>query len=492
MTGKNVIDSFADLHVVVLGDVILDSYVQGSTHRLAQEAPVPVVVVSDEHHQPGGAANTAANLADLGAKVSVLSVAGKDRTWRKLASELRSLGVDLTKVVTARRRSTIAKQRVVSADQILLRIDDGSVEALSADEERALIERLEAAWRKCDAVVVSDYDCGVLTPAIIDTLGRLQRERPIVLTVDSRRPGSFRDVRPSAAKPNYSEMCTLLGETPLEAGPDRVAHVRSLGERVLDATGATVAAVTMDVDGSIVFERGVAPYRTYTQPRPGSHANGAGDTFVSALTLALAGGTGGQAAAEIAATAAAVVLGQDGTTTCSAAALKEAFSSADKILPAQRVAARAEYHRKSGKTVVFTNGCFDILHRGHIAYLEKAKALGDVLVVAVNSDASVRRLKGPDRPVNTLEDRMRVLASLACVDHVVAFGEDTPVDLIRAVRPHVFVKGGDYEGRDVPEAQVMRELGGEARILPYIDDTSTTLLIERIRRAKGKTGTMAI
>jgi D-beta-D-heptose 7-phosphate kinase/D-beta-D-heptose 1-phosphate adenosyltransferase len=282
-------------------------------------------------------------------------------------------------------------------------------------------------------------------------------------------------------KPNYAEVCTLLGETPVGAGDARVEHVRALEPRALEATGAQVVAVTMDVDGSLVFERGVSAYRTFTLPQPGSHASGAGDTFVSALTLSLASGTGGQAASEIAATASLVVLGQDRTTTCSAAALKEAFSSSEKILPAERVAARAEYHRKSGKTVVFTNGCFDILHRGHTVYLERAKALGDVLIVAVNSDESVRRLKGPERPVNSLEDRMHVLASLRYVDHVVAFGEDTPEELIRAIKPHVFVKGGDYENKPVPEADVVRELGGTVRILPYVDNTSTTSLIERIR-----------
>lgn len=480
MSGTNIIDSWAGLTVAVLGDVILDSYLEGGARRLAQEAPVPVVTVAERRSMPGGAANTAANLAQLGARVRLLSVTGDDADWELLRAELESAGVDCSLVLADANRMTIAKRRVVASDQILVRVDEGDTDAVPAEDEELLVRRLHEALDTADAVVVSDYGYGVVTAPVIAALAS-RTYRRCVLTIDSRRLGQYREAQPTAVKPNYAELCALLDEPMLPPGDGRVEHVRTLEERALEATGAQVVAVTMDVDGALVFERGVTAYRTFTQPQPGSHASGAGDTFVSALALSLASGTGGQAAAEIAATASVVVLGQDRTTTCSASALKEAFATSEKILPAERVAARAEYHRKSGKTVVFTNGCFDILHRGHTAYLERAKALGDVLIVAVNSDASVRRLKGPDRPVNTLDDRMHVLASLRYVDHVVAFGEDTPELLIRAVKPHVFVKGGDYEDKPVPEADVVRELGGTVRILPYIENTSTTSMIERIR-----------
>jgi D-beta-D-heptose 7-phosphate kinase/D-beta-D-heptose 1-phosphate adenosyltransferase len=483
VSGKNIIDAWADLTVTVIGDVILDSYLEGGAYRLAQEAPVPVVTIAERRHMPGGAANTAANLAQLGARVRLLSVAGDDGDWMRLLKTLQGAGVDSSAVVTSRGRRTIAKRRVVASGQILVRIDEGDTFGIGGWEEALLLERVAEAVEGSDAVVVSDYGYGVVTPPLVAALARRPESRG-VLTVDSRHLGAYRDVRPTAVKPNYAEACALLGEQPRGPGEERVAHALMLQDALFTATGAHVVAVSLDVDGSLVFERGVAPYRTFSAPRPGSHASGAGDTFVAALTLALASGTGGQAAAEMAATASEVVLGEDRTTTCTAAALKEAFSTTEKILPADRVAARAEYHRKSGKTVVFTNGVFDILHRGHITYLEQAKALGDVLIVAINTDASVRRLKGPDRPVNSLEDRMHVLASLRPVDHVVAFGDDTSVELIRAVKPDVFVKGGDYEGRPVPEADVVRELGGTVRILPYIDNRSTTLMIERIRRAR--------
>jgi len=491
VSSKNIIDSWRDLTLGVVGDAILDCYLEGGAQRLAQEAPVPVVTVSERRFMPGGAANTAANIGQLGANVRLLSVTGDDADWALLRHTLKCCGVDCSHVVATPGRATIAKRRIVASEQILVRVDEGSTDDVPAAEENALVEHLHEALDECDAVVVSDYAYGVVTPAVVRALATRKRRR-CVLTIDSRHLGDYRAARPTAVKPNYAEVCALLGEKQLGAGDARVEQVLSLEERVLEATGATVAAVSMDVDGSIVFERGVTPYRTYAQPKPGSHASGAGDTFVAALTLALASGTGGQAAAEIAATASAVVLGQDRTTTCSASALKEAFALSEKILPAERVAARAEYHRKSGKTVVFTNGVFDILHRGHTMYLERTKALGDVLIVAVNSDESVRRLKGPERPVNPLEDRMHVLASLRYVDHVVAFGEDTPEALIRAVQPHVFVKGGDYEDKPVPEAEVVRELGGTVQILPYIENTSTTMLIERIRTSRKKAEALAM
>ena len=208
---------------------------------------------------------------------------------------------------------------------------------------------------------------------------------------------------------------------------------------------------------------------------------GAGDTFASALALALAAGAPTSTAAELASAAAAVVVGKERTATCSAQELREFVSAEGKyVSDLGRLAARVEFYRRQGEKVVFTNGCFDILHRGHITYLNRAKALGDVLIVGVNSDDGIRRLKGPDRPINSLEDRVQVLAALSCIDHLVAFDEDTPCNLIRAIRPHVFVKGGDYTRERLPEAPLVEELGGVVHILPYLQDRSTTGLIERI------------
>jgi D-beta-D-heptose 7-phosphate kinase/D-beta-D-heptose 1-phosphate adenosyltransferase len=242
------------------------------------------------------------------------------------------------------------------------------------------------------------------------------------------------------------------------------------------------SAVICGTQGALVFERGCPPYRTYAQPRPHSRAAGAGDTFLAALTLALAADGTTTQSAELASSAAAIVVAKEGTASCAAQELKDAYGRLDKRLPGEgRLAEVARGYREQGKRVVFTNGCFDILHRGHVSYLNRAKELGDVLFVGVNSDESVRRLKGDGRPVNTLEDRLQVLSALSCVDHVVGFGTDRPDDLIRAVRPHVFVKGGDYTVDTLPEAPLVRELGGAVEIIPLVEDRSTSGIIERIR-----------
>jgi D-beta-D-heptose 7-phosphate kinase / D-beta-D-heptose 1-phosphate adenosyltransferase len=301
-----------------------------------------------------------------------------------------------------------------------------------------------------------------------------------VVVVDSKHLPAYRTVGITAIKPNYAEAAQLLDTRPVD-GPTRVDFIATHGDRLLDLTGAQVAAVTLDTDGAILIERGRPPYRTYARPTHHSYAAGAGDTFLSALAMAIAAGADTPAAAEIAAAAAAIVVGKAGTVTCSAQALRAALSVEGKyITKLSRLLAQVELYRQQGHRIVFTNGCFDILHRGHITYLSRAKALGDVLIVGVNADAGVRRLKGPTRPINSLEDRAQVLAALSCVDHLIAFEEETPIQLIRALRPDVFVKGGDYTRASLPEAPVVEQLGGVVHILPYLADQSTTSIIERI------------
>jgi D-beta-D-heptose 7-phosphate kinase / D-beta-D-heptose 1-phosphate adenosyltransferase len=246
--------------------------------------------------------------------------------------------------------------------------------------------------------------------------------------------------------------------------------------------GAQVAAVTLDAEGALLFETGAPPYRTYARPVPASRATGAGDTFASVLALALAAGCQVPAAGELASAAATVAVGQAGTAVCAHSALRTAVAGdRGRVTDLEGLRARVERYRREGRRVMFTNGCFDLLHRGHVVHLNQAKALGDVLIVAVNADASVRRLKGPGRPVNSLADRMAVLAALSCIDHLVAFQDDSPAELLRVVRPDVLVKGGDYRRDGVPEGPLVEALGGRVEILPYLPDQSTGAMIQRIR-----------
>jgi D-beta-D-heptose 7-phosphate kinase/D-beta-D-heptose 1-phosphate adenosyltransferase len=480
-----VLDAFAGLRVLVVGDTMLDSYLSGTATRLCQEAPVPVVALNERRDAPGGAGNTAANAAALGAQVSLLSVTGDDAEAWSVRRALDEAGVSTGHLLGAPERRTLAKHRVLAGSHLLVRFDQGTTEPVSAALEEALIGRLIDLAPRVDAIIVSDYAYGVLTSRLIGVLGELQAQSPRTLVLDARDVRLYRNAGVTAVKPNYAEAVALLGEPQREGSRVRLQQIVAGAERLLDETGAGAAAVTLDVDGALLIERGAPPYRTYARPAPGARAAGAGDTFAAALALALAAGADLQAAGEIASAAAGVAVLREGTATCSLHDLREAVTAQSKHIDGlQRVIERVAEHRRHGRRIVFTNGCFDILHRGHIAYLSRAKALGDVLIVGVNTDAGIRRLKGPERPINSLDDRLQVLGALSCVDHLIAFDEDTPIELVRAIRPDVFVKGGDYTRETLPEAEVVEQLGGEVRILPYVEDRSTTGIIARIREAQ--------
>jgi len=474
-----VVDRFAGVSILVVGDAMLDSYLIGTARGVCPEAPVPVVQLSGRDDVPGGAGNAAANAARLGASVSFVSAVGADLEGQLLLEALRRRGVH-DDVLVLPERSTLTKRRLVASDQMLVRFDTGSTEPLEGAAEDELVDRLARAWEQCDCALVSDYGYGILTARVIAALGRLQAATPRVLAVDAKELRRYRGARVTAVKPNYHQARALLGLATDAACAQRGEVVDS-GEEILDRTGAHVAAVTLDTEGAVVFERGRPSYRTFARPASHARAAGAGDTFATVLCLALAAGAGAPSAADLASSAAAIVVSVDGTTACSSGALREAVAGEPKRLTTGGLVERLTLLRQLGRRIVFTNGCFDILHRGHVTYLSRAKELGDVLVVGVNSDASIRRLKGQDRPINPLEDRLSVLAALSCVDHVVPFEEDTPVELVRLVQPDVFVKGGDYARSALPEADVVEQLGGRIEILPYVHDRSTSDVIARIR-----------
>lgn len=484
------LDAFAALKIIVIGEAMLDCYLSGVADRLCPEAPVPVVTVTDRDLAPGGAANTAVNVNSLGAKVTFLSVIGDDWEGTLLRQALEEHGVSTEHILTQPNRQTIAKQRVM-ASQMLVRFDQGNTDAIDSETEQQLIHKLEHCFTDCHALIVSDYGYGILTERIIQAIAKLQHSFPRVLVVDSKNLTAYRDAGVTAVKPNYKEAVHLLGieALPTTSFPDcdaRVHQIATHEERLFDLTGAQIAAVTLDAEGAIILERHRPSYRTYAQKADHSHAAGAGDTFLSALTLALVAGAPKSTAADLASAAAAVVVRKDGTVVCSAEELREMLLTpflqvADKYIPDPNlVVTQVESRRVKGERVVFTNGCFDILHAGHVSYLNRAKALGDILIIGVNSDMSVSRLKGPSRPINPMDDRIQVLSALACVDYLVPFEDDTPSNLIRVIRPDIYVKGGDYTKETLPEAQLVEKLGGVVQILSFVENRSTTSIIERI------------
>jgi D-beta-D-heptose 7-phosphate kinase/D-beta-D-heptose 1-phosphate adenosyltransferase len=478
------LDRFEGIRVVVLGEAILDSYLSGFASGLCREAPVPIINLNDRRNVPGGAANTAANASALGGAVTFLSVVGADDESTYLKGSLVERGVKTSYLIEDRDRRTLTKNRLVSDSQILIRFDHGTAGPLNLETEELLIDRLEGALTECDVLIISDYDTGLFSPRILRGIEALRPRFRGLTVVDAKTVSRYRRIQPHAIKPNYAEAVRLLRLPALELGEDRAGQLTAAGERLLEMSGAEIAAVTLDIDGSLLLERGTPPYRTYSRPVTNSRALGAGDTYTATLALALASGSPAHAAAELASSAASVVIEKEGTSVCSALELRERLFAQHKYTAdLDELAQRVELYRNQDRQIVFTNGCFDLIHVGHIAHLVEAKALGDVLIVGVNSDESVTRLKGPGRPITTLEDRVEVLSALSCIDHIISFEEDTPARLIEIIRPDAFVKGGDYTLETIPEAELVKRLDGQVYVLPYIDGRSTSRIIQRIGEA---------
>lgn len=484
----NVVARWQRLRVVVLGDSFVDEWWYGAPERLSREAPVPVVGLDRLQRAPGGAANTAVNLAALGAQPVLVTPVGDDPDGEWLRHCLTEAGVQVMAVPLVG-TDTPVKRRMVADGQIVLRVDSGG--AGVAPETGHLVTATEAALDEgAAALVVCDYGLGALSDVFLAWL-REQRAALPSLAVDAHHLERWRELRPTLVKPNFTEMAELLAEEGTdyrqwsESTARRISTVEHHAELILDRTGADIAAVTLDIDGALLFDGQAPPIRTATDGAPASHAVGAGDAYLAALTLAVASGAAASEAAALAQRAAAASI--QGPRTC--VTRMETLLTELGVGPltsnagTDPASALAEIRaaRARGARLVFTNGCFDVLHHGHVGFLRQARELGDLLVVGLNSDASVSRLKGPDRPVNNVDDRSAVLSALSCVDHVIVFEENSPAWLIEELRPDVYVKGGDYHGDLLPEADLVRRLGGEVRILEYLPDRSTSSIIERIR-----------
>jgi len=489
---NKIIENFKNLKILVIGDSILDTYLYGTIERICREAPVPVFNSIDSKHCCGGAANTAINLSALGAETYYLTVLGQDANARELTEILRKNHVHIENILNDKTRKTIAKKRVTASSNIILRIDEGTTNDINDQLEKELLQRMFELYDAVDAVLLSDYSFGVITNNFIQKIEPLLFDSGKPIVIDSKDLGRFKNIHASVAKPNYEETINLL-KIPKVPQNQRVEQVFNNADAILRETGAESVAVTLDVDGVILLQKGKKPFRINCIPQNPKNTIGAGDTFVSALTLALASKLKIETASEIAAAAAAIVVQKDGTTGCSNNELRSYFTAVPKFISKQEDLINTVTElKKKGKKIVFTNGCFDLIHKGHIRLLNKAREAGDVLIVGVNNDESARKVKGQDRPINTLEDRITVLAGLQSIDYLIAFSEESPIELIKAVHPDVFVKGAHYTESSIPEAPLLKKLGCIVKIIPSKEEISTTELIHKINEMNEKEHKMMV
>ncbi|MDQ2695657.1 MAG: bifunctional D-glycero-beta-D-manno-heptose-7-phosphate kinase/D-glycero-beta-D-manno-heptose 1-phosphate adenylyltransferase HldE [Pseudomonadota bacterium] len=467
------IPDFSQARVLVVGDVMLDRYWHGSTARISPEAPVPVVKVEHLEERPGGAANVAVNIAALGARARLLGITGADPAAAALAGRLERLGVE-DHCLRLEDASTITKLRVLSRNQQLLRLD--FEDAVARPGPPRLWEAARAQLAEAGVVVLSDYGKGALD-GVQDYI-RQARGAGLPVLVDPKGADFARYRGATLITPNSAEFEAV-------AGPARSdGELVDKGMALLRALDLEALLVTRSEHGMSLLRRDAGPLHLPARAREVYDVTGAGDTVIAVLAAGLAAGLELPEATALANLAAGVVVGKLGTASVTVSELRRALYAHDEpprgvLTEAQLLQAVADA-KAHNETIVMTNGCFDILHAGHVAYLEQARRLGCRLVVAVNDDASVRRLKGAGRPVNPLPSRMRVLAGLAAVDWVVAFAEETPERLICQVRPDYLVKGGDYDPQQIPGNRCVWEAGGQVVVMDYIDGCSTTGTIARI------------
>ncbi len=467
------IPDFSSTTVVVAGDVMLDRYLFGSTGRISPEAPVPVVHVHETDDRPGGAANVAINLASLGARTSLVGVVGNDDAAASLTRTLNGREIACDFVVDDD-RPTITKTRVQSRGQQLIRLDQEVATPLSGG---AVGDRLAATLKGAGAVILSDYGKGALHE--VTRMIRDCRDADVPVLVDPKGTDFSKYRGAFIITPNQSEFEAVAGKC--DSDEELVDKARlMLADLELDAL-----LVTRSEKGMLLVETDAEPLFLSTQAREVFDVTGAGDTVIATLAAAVANGQPLAIAAALANVAAGLVVRKIGVAAVTPGEMRVALHQRGQggrgLVDLAELASMVAESRQRGECIVMTNGCFDVLHAGHVAYLEEAKSLGDRLIVAINDDPSVRRLKGESRPINSLQDRMLVLAGLAAVDWVVPFSGDTPAIPIDAVLPDVLVKGGDYNPEDIVGGKMVLANGGEVRVLTFRDGHSSSRIIDKLR-----------
>lgn len=477
---SEILEKARDKQIICVGDLMLDRYVYGGVGRVSPEAPVPVLRKTSSTEVPGGAGNVARNLSALGLRTVMIGCVGDDDAGTQLTDLLEADPLISCQLVRTTNMATVIKTRFIAGTQQLLRVDTEDDGPDLADASLEIGKLVEAAAKTASLIIVSDYAKGVINPVVFDACIKAAKANDIPVLVDPKSKDFSIYAGASLIKPNASELAAASG-LPTASDSDVDAALSAMANLLPD----TLLVVTRAGKG-MSWHESARTFHMKGEARQVFDVSGAGDTSMAALAAAIAAGADLKDAVALATAASGIVVGKVGTATVSAEELHRALSAGEApvsagLLGRSDIAELAVRWRASGLRVGFTNGCFDILHPGHLRVLRQARAQCDRLVVAINTDASVKRLKGESRPVNTEQDRAELLAGIAGVDAVTSFDEDTPAELIEAIQPDVLVKGGDYKADEIVGADTVKARGGEVVIVPLLEGRSTTSIIERSR-----------
>ena len=465
MDKTKILSKISNLQILVVGDVILDKYLNGNVNRISPEAPVPVVNLDEEFHRLGGAANVAKNIADVGAKCTLVGKAGNDKNYELLVRLIEDTGID-HKIVIGENFRTITKTRILSNGQQIVRVDDEYHQNTSPKELKEIEAFLRV--RNFDVIILSDYNKGLFNDKLIDIVRG--KDIPIVVDPKPQNIGLFKNAH--SITPNHHEANKLF--------PNH--QIDEIGVKLKKDLNANVI-ITMGKDGVVLFEKDnekVSALQTVAQEVV--DVSGAGDTFVAIYSLLISLNINLKEALEVANRVCGMVVKKSGTASITREELEASLNGVVNTISSKLLKKEQIRYLDFGEKekIVFTNGCFDILHEGHITLLEKAKRFGEKLIVGLNSDASIKKIKGDNRPINSESSRIKLLSSIIYIDYIILFDDETPIDLIKSIRPDILVKGGDYSEPQIVGADFIKSYGGQVKIIDLVEGKSTTNIINKL------------
>jgi len=482
----NIINNFNNCRILVVGDIMIDEYVWGDVDRISPEAPVQVVHVKRETSTLGGAGNVVNNISALKAKISIVGIAGSGLNSDRLIKMFENIGADCNGIIRDENRSTTLKTRIIAANQHVLRIDRESRLQISDSLANKLLKYVEEKISDIDLLIISDYGKGLLTGKVLSGLISIASKNDKISIVDPKGLDFSKYVGASIITPNRKEAAIASGIDIQDRG-----NLIKAGEKLIETLKLKRLLITCGKDGMMLFEYNKPTLQIQTQAKQVYDVSGAGDTVVAVMGLSLASGASYRDASYLANAAAGIVVGKLGTATISQDELKAALDIDKNIVPGKfqelsRLSSLTDEMRIRGKKIVLTNGCFDLLHAGHIEFLSASKNLADVLIVALDDDKSVQKLKGEGRPVISENERIRIMSALDCVDYVTVFSTEELDKLLKIIRPDILTKGSNYTHDIVTGKGIVESQGGRVSLIPVTEPISSSMIIKKIKKDSEK------